>query len=501
MEVSTSSSSIHGSGLHQNIFRCSPPPTSSMPINSRLSFPTTLVANPLPPKLYFSAKHAILRVGHSPRILRVDGNFPLVGVISMGMLAPRKFFKKRKKVEHFKDAADEAKQKSWRKLMQEIEDTGSASTVLRRQRTDDQSLSKDLVLGTLVRFKQMKKWHYVSEILEWLRAQSWWDFSEMDFLMLITAYGKLGDFNKAEKVLSFMNKKGYVPSTVSHTALMEAYGKGGRYNNAEAIFRRMQSSGPEPSAVTYQIIFKILVEMQRAGLRPDVVSYALLINAYGKARREEEALAVFEEMLDAGIRPTHKSYNILLDAFAISGMVDQARTVFKSMRRDRYTPDICSYTTMLSAYVNASDMEGAENFFTRLKQDGLRPNIVTYGTLMKGYAKVNNLEKMMETYEEMRLSGIKANQTIFTTLMDAYGKNRDFGSAVVWYKEMESYGVRPDQKAMNILLSLAKTVDEQKEANQLVGCVETKVNGFSRFHDEDYMDDMQEAILHEKRVQ
>lgn len=79
--------------------------------------------------------------------------------------------------------------------------------------------------------------------------------------MLITAYGKQGDFNKAEKILSFMNKKCYVPSVVSHTALMEAYGKGGRYNNAEAIFRRMQSSGPEPSAVTYQIILKILVEV------------------------------------------------------------------------------------------------------------------------------------------------------------------------------------------------------------------------------------------------
>lgn len=97
--------------------------------------------------------------------------------------------------------------------------------------------------------------------------------------------------------------------------------------------------------------------MHRAGVRPDVVSYALLISAYGKARREEEALAVFEEMLDAGVRyfnlnfkkkifmalyilllcfrPTQKAYNILLDAFAISGMVDQAKIVFKSMRRDR----------------------------------------------------------------------------------------------------------------------------------------------------------------------
>ncbi|KAI5339804.1 hypothetical protein L3X38_019076 [Prunus dulcis] len=78
-------------------------------------------------------------------------------------------------------------------------------------------------------------------------------------------------------------------------------------------------------------------QMQMAGLRPDVVSYTLLISAYGKARREEEALAVFEEMFDAGVRPTRKAYNILLDAFAVPGMVDQARTVFKSMRRDRYT--------------------------------------------------------------------------------------------------------------------------------------------------------------------
>ncbi|BFG25714.1 hypothetical protein CerSpe_119880 [Prunus speciosa] len=475
-----------------------------------------------------------------------------VGVVCMGMLAPRKFLQKRKKVEVFKDAADEAEQKNWRRLMNEIEETGSAVSVLKSERLKDKTIPKDLVLGTLVRFKQLKKWNLVSQILEWLQTQNWWDFSNMDFLMLITAYGKQGHFNGAEKVLRLMNEKGIPPSVISHTALMEAYGKGGRYNNAEAIFRRMQSSGPEPSAVTYQIILKIFVEgckfkeaeeifetlldegksplkpdqkmfhmmiymykkagsydkarkmfalmaergvqqstvtynslmsfetnykevskmynqMQRASLRPDVVSYALLISAYGKARREEEALAVFEEMLDAGVRPTPKAYNILLDAFAVSGMVDQARTVFKSMRRDRYKPDLCSYTTMLSAYVNASDMEGAEKFFIRIKQDALKPNIVTYGTLIKGYAKTNNIEKMMEKYEEMQAAGVKPNQTILTTIMDAYGKNRDFGSAVVWYKEMETCRLPPDQKAKNILLSLAKTAEEQKVANEVVG--------------------------------
>lgn len=79
--------------------------------------------------------------------------------------------------------------------------------------------------------------------------------------MLITAYGKEGNFNKAEKILGIMNKKGYAPNVLSQTALMEAYGRGGKYSNAEAIFRRMRSSGPEPSSLTYQIILKTFVQV------------------------------------------------------------------------------------------------------------------------------------------------------------------------------------------------------------------------------------------------
>lgn len=83
----------------------------------------------------------------------------------MGMLAPRKWMQKRKKVEIFNDAFDEADQKNWRKLMNQIEETGSAVAVLRSERTGGQPLPKDLVLGTLVRFKQLKKWNLVCEVI------------------------------------------------------------------------------------------------------------------------------------------------------------------------------------------------------------------------------------------------------------------------------------------------------------------------------------------------
>ncbi|CAN6465431.1 unnamed protein product [Victoria cruziana] len=477
-------------------------------------------------------------------------------VVCLSVMAPRRFMWSKKKKEAFKENEDKLQQKNWRKLMSEMEESGSPVSVLRRRRICVEYLSRDVVLGTVLRFKQMKKWDIVCELLEWLRFQHWWDFSEMDLFMLMMAYGKRGEFNKAEILLKYMSENGCAPNVMCHTALMEAYGRSGQYNKAEAVFRRMQLHGPEPSALTYQLVLQMFVkenkykeaetlfeallddnspfkpdqkifhmmiymyrklgnydqarklfgfmaargvpqstvtfnslmsfetnykevssiygQMQRAGVNPDVTSYSLLIRAYGKARREDEALAVFKEMLDAGVRPTRKAYNILLDAFAISGMVEEARTVLKSMSRNRCCPDLCSYTTLLLAYVNASDMDGAEKFFRRIKSSNLAPNVVTYGTLMKGYAKMNNMEKLMSIYEEMQMQGIKPNQTIFTTLMDAYARNANFGSGIFWFKKMETSGIKADQKAKNTLLSLAKTPEEHEEAKELVGHVTLK---------------------------
>lgn len=71
---------------------------------------------------------------------------------------------RRKKVEVFKDEADEADQKNWRRIMEKIEESGSAVSVLRSERSRGKDLSRDLVLGTLKRFKQLKKWGLVCEV-------------------------------------------------------------------------------------------------------------------------------------------------------------------------------------------------------------------------------------------------------------------------------------------------------------------------------------------------
>lgn len=97
-------------------------------------------------------------------VKKIEGNQRL-DVVCHGMLAHRKFVRKKREEEVFKDADDEAKQKNWRRMMSEIEESGSAvSSILKTQRNTTGTLPRDAVLGTLVRFKQLKKWNLVSEV-------------------------------------------------------------------------------------------------------------------------------------------------------------------------------------------------------------------------------------------------------------------------------------------------------------------------------------------------
>ena len=85
-------------------------------------------------------------------------------VMCKGMLTPRKFMQRKRKTVVFKDAADETKQKKWWRLMNLIDETGSAVSVLNSEKMKNQTIPKDLVVGTLIRFKQLKKWNLVAEV-------------------------------------------------------------------------------------------------------------------------------------------------------------------------------------------------------------------------------------------------------------------------------------------------------------------------------------------------
>lgn len=61
-------------------------------------------------------------------------------------------------------ASQAADTRNWVTMMNDIDEAGSAVSVLRTKYHSAHALPRGLVLGTLVRFKQLKKWNLVSEV-------------------------------------------------------------------------------------------------------------------------------------------------------------------------------------------------------------------------------------------------------------------------------------------------------------------------------------------------
>ncbi|KAB2610849.1 pentatricopeptide repeat-containing protein [Pyrus ussuriensis x Pyrus communis] len=157
----------------------------------------------------------------------------------MGMLAPRRFLQKRKKVEAFKDAADEAEQKNWRRLMNEIEKTGSAVSVLKSEKLKDKTIPMDVVL------------------------ELW------------------------------MPSSGPEPSAVTYQIILKIFVEGSKFKEAEEIFGTLLNE--EKSPLNYDKACKMFAVMSERGVPQSTITYNSLISFENNARKSPRCITSSNE--------------------------------------------------------------------------------------------------------------------------------------------------------------------------------------------------------------
>ena len=98
--------------------------------------------------------------------------------------------------------------------------------------------------------------------MEWLKQQNWWTFSELDYNLIIAAYGKMGEYEKVKRMMKGMEESGFKPNVASYTSLIEAYGRKKLFSEAEGILDKMMKEGPKPTQVTYQTMIGAFVKVE-----------------------------------------------------------------------------------------------------------------------------------------------------------------------------------------------------------------------------------------------
>ncbi|XP_004510327.1 uncharacterized protein [Cicer arietinum] len=233
--------------------------------------------------------------------------------------------------------------------------------------------------------------------------------------MVISAYCKLGELNKAYEVLEKMKDMGLCPNVVTFNALISGYCEKGLLGLA----LKVKTS-----------------TMGNNGVCPNVVTFNTLINGFCKEGKMHEANRVFSEMKLANVAPNVVTYNTLINGFGQVGNSEMGIRIFEEMERNKVKADILTYNGLILGFCKEGKTKKAAYLVKELDKQNLVPNASTFSALILGQCVRNNSERAFLVYRTMVRSGYSPDENTFRVLVSAFCKNEDFDGAVEVLRDM-----------------------------------------------------------------
>ncbi|EXB96384.1 hypothetical protein L484_023104 [Morus notabilis] len=409
------------------------------------------------------------------------------------------------------------------------------SVILRREATkalietkrgpsNSKKLLPRTVLEALYERISALRWESALKVFELLREQLWYRPNSSVYIKLIVMLGKCKQPEKAFELFQTMVEEGCPVNHESYTALLSAYGRSTRFNQAFSLLEYMKNTPDlQPDVHTYTVLIKsclhfsdfdkveaLLSDMEAQGIRPSTVTYNVLIDAYGKARKFAEMEAVLVEMLQqeecepdvwtmnstlrafggsgqietmekcydkfqrAGIEPNIKTFNILLDSYGKAGEYEKMGAVMEYMQKYHYSWTIVTYNVVIDAFGRAGDLKQMEYLFRLMRSERIKPSCVTLCSLVRAYAQAGKPEKIGGVLRFIENSDVTLDTIFFNCLVDAYGRLGCLAEMKEVLEMMKQNGCKPDKVTYRTMIKAYSSNGMAGQAKELRNFIESE---------------------------
>jgi len=263
------------------------------------------------------------------------------------------------------------------------------------------------------------------------------------------------------------------PDDVLHDAALNLCAKAFWTDRAAQIWDRMQPD--QKSVISYTSMMdlhgrhrhidevqRLLDEMTKKELGPNIVTYNVLIKAYSMARQPQEALTAFRSvqntlLQEAGLETKQAVYTSVMTAFARSGDYAMAREIFVEMARAGLEPNHAHYNSLMSACACHGHAEIANQVFEMMKQRALTPRVEDYNILISCCR--NDLDRCRELMAELHDANLQPLPRTYQELLQAYVLANDTAGAKSLVTEAADRLDRGSRKVQRLLAELAVLPD------------------------------------------
>ncbi|KAJ3267446.1 hypothetical protein HK104_005886, partial [Borealophlyctis nickersoniae] len=235
------------------------------------------------------------------------------------------------------------------------------------------------------------------------------------YKLLIRAHSLSLDVPATERAFNEMIEKQLIPNNATLAAVMRVYTLSGEYDKAMAVYNDMLQNGINPTRFIFNTLMHACAEqgdtatltkwwarMQEAGIKPDVASYTIVMQALSVTK--DPGISQFHErVFTSEVEPDRVAYDVLMTDRMKHGRPAEAEQAFADMLARGIIPDTANYVTMMRGFARNDDELRAVKTFHDLVESGQLMSADAYNVLMglafsrKDYDQVNKLwETMVE---------------------------------------------------------------------------------------------------------
>ncbi|KAJ4957915.1 hypothetical protein NE237_025026 [Protea cynaroides] len=209
---------------------------------------------------------------------------------------------------------------------------------------------------------------------------------------LLDAYAKCGDLTIASKIFDERPER----DIVSCNSMIAVYAQNGLSTEALNVFYGMLEDGDyNYDAVTLSAILLACAHSGALQLGKCIhdQSWTAMVAGYGMHGRAKESLEVFYEMQKAGVKPNYITFVSVLAACSHAGFVEEGWHWFKTMNQEfNIEPGIEHYGCMVDLLGRAGYLDEAYELIKGMK---VKPDCVVWGALL-GACRIHKNVKLGE---------------------------------------------------------------------------------------------------------
>ncbi|KAI9824450.1 MAG: hypothetical protein M1832_001985 [Thelocarpon impressellum] len=299
-----------------------------------------------------------------------------------------------------------------------------------------------------------------------------------DYGIAMDAFAARGDVDGVESLLGqYFERFGTAYLHIRFLdPLMHAYAKRGESQKAVDLFEQMSG---------------------RYGVEPDLRSWNILLEAYGKANDVDGAWQCFNNILDTDLKPNEYTYGTLIGMFANRGDVERVVDLIKLAKEHGEGTAVALYDGLVLAHINNGDVKEAEEVaeqaltmglkgsltrmwnyvlracafqrklhevtrvYQRMQEAGVRFDEKTYGALMQALAMAGQPDLAYKILEKLMPSnGFKPRAFHYAIVMGGYIKNREVHKVFKLFNEMVKQGIKPVMSTSVPLIKAGALTDQ-----------------------------------------